>query len=689
MSRIMHPAVKSVLIFVALCALLVPGAYAQDPPSRVARLNYVSGNVSMEPAGTDDWSPAVVNRPFTTDDYLWTEDGARAELHLDNAVLRLDAGSSFGFLNLDDRITQVKLSQGGLYVHARSLEEGEAFEVDTPNAAINILRPGDYRFRVDGDNHETIVVVREGEAEVTDGSQAFTLHAGESARLSGIESMAYDLQAAPPREGFDRWCEERDYREARSESARYLPPEVIGYEDLDSNGSWRDVPDYGPVWYPRVAAGWAPYHYGHWAWIDPWGWTWVDDAPWGFAPFHYGRWAYLGGAWGWAPGPLVVVRGGPGMGRMRPVYSPALVAFVGGSNWGVSLSIGRGPAVGWVPLGPGEVYMPGYRVSRNYFEHVNASNTRIHNTVNIANIYNTTYVNNSVVQNRVVNQRFVNMAAPNAMAAMPHDAFASGRSVAQAGLRGGDLDRIRSAPSVVGPGITPTRQALAPMRGNGPVAQPPARVTNSRVVVRTPPPSPRPSPAGFRRQVETPAVGVAPPARQMPDRPRPAQIQTYPVQPAPNLPRRVESVEQPQQPVRNLPTAPPERREGFSRPTEQRTEPRTERPPAPPVEQRLAPRVEPRPAPRIEQRTEPRIERPVEQRMGPRPEPRIERPPAPQVEQRPAPRVEQRPAPRVEPRSEPRIEPQRRVEPQAAPVREEHREAKPVVKREDSKAKDK
>ncbi|MGC9970715.1 MAG: FecR family protein [Bryobacteraceae bacterium] len=360
MSRTIRQAVKSVRILVALCALLVLGAYAQDPPLRVARLNYIGGVVSMEPAGTDDWSPAATNRPFTTGDYLWTEDGARAELHLDNAVLRLDARSSFGFLNLDDRITQVKLSQGGLYVRVRRLDADESFEVDTPNAAINILRNGDYRFRVDGDEHVTILVVREGEAEVTDGAQAYTLHAGESVRLSGVESLVYDLQSAPGRDGFERWCEDRDYREARSDSARYLPPDVIGYEDLDSNGSWRDMPDYGPVWVPRVAVGWAPYHHGHWAWIDPWGWTWVDDAPWGFAPFHYGRWALLAGAWGWVPGPLVVIGGGPVVVRVRPVYSPALVAFVGGSNWGVGLSIGRGPAVGWVALGPGEVYMPGY-----------------------------------------------------------------------------------------------------------------------------------------------------------------------------------------------------------------------------------------------------------------------------------------------------------------------------------------
>src|SRR4029079_18322212 len=96
-----------------------------------------------------------------------------------------------------------------------------------------------------------------------------------------------------------------------------------------------------PVWMPRVRAEWVPYRYGHWAWVEPWGWTWIDDAPWGFAPFHYGRWAYVRGGWVWAPGVMVA----------RPVYAPALVAFVG---------VG-GASVAWFPLGPREVYVPAWR----------------------------------------------------------------------------------------------------------------------------------------------------------------------------------------------------------------------------------------------------------------------------------------------------------------------------------------
>ena len=126
--------------------------------------------------------------------------------------------------------------------------------------------------------------------------------------------------------------------------------------------------DYGNVWVPtRVEAGWAPYRDGHWAWVEPWGWTWVDDAPWGFAVSHYGRWANMRGTWGWVPGPV----------RSRAYYAPALVAFVGGSNFQLSISSGNVGGIAWFPLGPREVYRPSYAVSRHYFENVNVSNTVI------------------------------------------------------------------------------------------------------------------------------------------------------------------------------------------------------------------------------------------------------------------------------------------------------------------------
>src|SRR6185437_7936302 len=143
-------------------------AFAQDdPPDRVARLNYFSGNVSMEPAGIDQWAPADLNRPFTTGDYLFTDQGARAELHLDTAAMRMDSNTSFGFLNLNDQTVQIKLTEGDMYFRLHDLGPNQVFEVDTPNAAVTLLRDGTYRFRVDPNGTMSFVVVRAGEAEVT------------------------------------------------------------------------------------------------------------------------------------------------------------------------------------------------------------------------------------------------------------------------------------------------------------------------------------------------------------------------------------------------------------------------------------------------------------------------------------------------------------------------------------------
>jgi hypothetical protein len=477
------------LLLVCFVSLVVSGgmrAAAQDadPPARVARLNYIQGNVSMQPAGVTDWAPAEPNRPFTTGDNLFTDVQSRAELHSDFGVIRSGQQTTAGFLALNDQTAQIRLVEGDLYVTLRELDPNQVVEIDTPNAAVSLLRTGVYRFRVNSNDGLTFVVVHDGQAEITGGGQAFTLNPGNSASLTGTDQLNFVIEPAPEPDDLDSWCADRDAHEARLASARYLPRSVVGYEDLDDYGAWDTVPEYGSVWYPRVVvAGWAPYHYGHWAWIEPWGWTWVDNAPWGFAPFHYGRWAFIAGRWGWCPGPIVVVANRPPV--VRPVYAPALVAWFGGAHWGVSVRLGGGPSLGWVPLGFGEVYTPSYHCSPHYFNRVNVSNTTIVRNVNITNVYNTVYVNKTVY-----NQRFVNVQAPNAVSAMPQNAFASGRPVHLNGtpLRAEDLRQLQpSQAAVVAPPVAPTRQAILATAVARPSSRPPAQIALRPVVVRTAP----------------------------------------------------------------------------------------------------------------------------------------------------------------------------------------------------------
>jgi hypothetical protein len=396
-------------------------------------------------------------------------------------------------LNLTDNVTQVQVTEGTVRVRVKHLDDNETFEIDTPNLAFSALRPGVYKVSVNEAGDTTLVTVRDGQGEVTGGGQAFNVHAGEAGTFTGTDQINGDVEAIAGDDDFDHWCADRDRREDRSASARYVSTDVIGYEDLDDYGGWRPVPDYGTIWFPHTTVvGWAPYHYGHWAYVAPWGWTWVDDAPWGFAPFHYGRWVVVEGVWGWVPCPPRPV----GVAYVRPVYAPALVAWVGGPHFAVGVGVGggfaAGASVGWFPLGPREVYVPSYPVSRTYVNNVNVSNTTVNTTV-VNNYYNNVVVNKNVT---VTNVKYVNQGVPGAVSATSGTAFSSGRPVAQNAVKV-DAREVANAPVVaMTPTATPQREAVLGA-GKPTTVRPPTAIANRAVVAKTTPP---PAPPSFAAQ---------------------------------------------------------------------------------------------------------------------------------------------------------------------------------------------
>ena len=74
---------------------------SQDPPGRVARLNFSQGSISFRPAGEDDWVTGVPNRPMVTGDDLWADEDSRAEVHIGSAAIRLGAKTGITFLTTD------------------------------------------------------------------------------------------------------------------------------------------------------------------------------------------------------------------------------------------------------------------------------------------------------------------------------------------------------------------------------------------------------------------------------------------------------------------------------------------------------------------------------------------------------------------------------------------------------------
>lgn len=333
-----------------------------DPPGRVGRIVDVQGNVSRYDAEEDRWSDAERNRPLTTGDRISTAGGSRAELRIGSTVLRLGGGTEVEVLRLDDERMALQLHSGVLAVRVRTREAAAELEVATREARLLPLRAGHYRIERVSDT-TTYAGSWRGDLRVDD---ARRLTAGTGQRLELFRDartgeLRHIWRGIGSDDAFARWALAEDERDERVAASGHVSPEMTGAEDLDRWGQWDRHPEYGAIWYPTtVVAGWAPYRYGRWVWMRPWGWTWVDEAPWGFAPFHYGRWVHWRNRWCWAPGGYV----------QRPVYAPALVAWVGGPGFTVSVNIG-GPTVGWVPLAPRERYVPYYRVTPVYIDRVN------------------------------------------------------------------------------------------------------------------------------------------------------------------------------------------------------------------------------------------------------------------------------------------------------------------------------
>ena len=373
---------------VSAAAAQSPGNDNNDPPARVGRLAQISGTVSFHTSDESQWEAATLNYPITSGNSLWTEPRSHSAIDIGGSRIYLDSSTELDIGTLNDQAFVASLPQGAVYLRVSNVSSDGTFEIDTPRGAVTINQPGRYEIIAGDANRSTTVVALDGSAQVSGPGVNMTVAAGQSVFLTG-QNPVTATTGGILQDDFLQYAYEAEQPYANPGPAQqYVSPGTTGYQDLNQYGQWRQTPDYGAVWMPQVQVGWAPYRYGHWAFIAPWGWTWVDDAPWGFAPFHYGRWVQINGFWGWAPGVVVA----------QPVYAPALVSFFGSiGGIGIGVSFSGGPAVGWVPLGPQEVWIPPYRCGPRYIRNINITNVNITKIVNVTN--NTMIINNTVINN--------------------------------------------------------------------------------------------------------------------------------------------------------------------------------------------------------------------------------------------------------------------------------------------------
>jgi hypothetical protein len=319
----------------------------QQPQTTVARISVVHGNVSTMRGDGGQWVAATVNTPVVPGDEVATAERSSAEVQLDFAnILRFSERTEAKVADLEQNKIQIQLASGLVVFTANNDTQADA-EIDTPNMGVHPLRPGVYRIQVNSDT-DTQLIVRVGEAEILTNEGSTKVEAGQVIQIHGADNPEYKIDPAPAGDDFDRWCSDRDRQIQSAQAWQHTDQYYTGSSDLDANGQWQEVPDYGWCWTPQVDMGWVPYSVGRWGWEPYWGWTWISYEPWGWAPYHYGRWFMYGNRWMWWP-----ARGfyGP-----RPIWAPAYVSFFGFGR-GVGFGFGFG-SIGWLALGPRDIFHP-------------------------------------------------------------------------------------------------------------------------------------------------------------------------------------------------------------------------------------------------------------------------------------------------------------------------------------------
>jgi hypothetical protein len=582
-----------------------------------ARIQRVEGEVALNNtnagnAENEQWISATENQPFSVGDRIYTRDNGRASLAFTGRnFARLNPNTSLDVLALNDERTQLALRDGSAMFDVGYLDSGDLFEVATPYGAVDFQQPGLYNVGID--NGQVLVSVLSGLAQVVGLGGSGQISKGELLTLVGTTAADVVLSQLDGRDAgyqvddyyayqYPRYYDGRyrDYNAylsdpyyfdpyRRNVSYQYANSYIPGLYDLDYYGDWQNINGYGYAWSPRVDAGWAPYQTGYWYSDYPYGPTWVSTEPWGYAPYHYGRWAFVGDRWYWVPEATSVT----------PVYSPALVSFIPfGQN-----------EIGWVPLAPGDVYVPHY--------------------------YNTSWQPYYLTRDDLY-LRTANLNVPNAVTVVSVDDFTRG-NIDWKRARRADRNALASVNPVLDPLLlTPLRNAVVNSAwGRGKIDIPPGiarKLRDTTVVTSTTPAAPpfRPDFAksmrvnsvpdhakGQKFQVRDERRGSAPPApaAQRAEQPRAAE-QARPVEQPPSRGRAVEQPQRVERPARAAQAERPARaaqqqprgeRVAAPAPRAQpQPQPRPVRPDNPPAKTQPAPRAQPQPRePRAQPPTKP------------------------------------------------------------------------------------
>ena len=299
-------------------------------------VSHISGDDSslLGRQADTDWFEAPVNTPFGEGDAVWQGNGGRSEIFFQRGTyVRLDANSGIEFLQISHNGNAMLLTRGTM--EASNNADADMY-VDVPGQTV-MVTPG-AKARISAVGNGTVeTAVKKGSVYVDGPSGLTRVRAGQTL-IADENGNIVRLSRGVQGTSFDNWTRDRDRMISASvapptTAVTYLPEPAAA--QLSAHGTWRNDPEYGWVWAPRVSVGWAPYRVGKWTHRSGWGWTWISYEPWGYYPYHYGRWVVSSGNWVWVPV------------QIHRTWSPALVFWIDGPDYyawhpipvGVSLSV--------------------------------------------------------------------------------------------------------------------------------------------------------------------------------------------------------------------------------------------------------------------------------------------------------------------------------------------------------------
>ena len=178
-----------------------------DPPERVGRISEAQGQVTFRSDYRAQAMPATLNWPVTSGNVIETAAGARAEIRIGSAAVRVAANSDLEIMQLDERHFALRLDDGSASVRIRNREQLDDFVLLTPHGRVLLSEPS--QIRVDVDGERSMVSVFSGAARFEGEQSNLPIRSGFRAEISGPAVRMSQVQP----DAFDDWGLARDQRD--------------------------------------------------------------------------------------------------------------------------------------------------------------------------------------------------------------------------------------------------------------------------------------------------------------------------------------------------------------------------------------------------------------------------------------------------------------------------------------------